>query len=153
MEFTIIAVGSLKEKYLKEGMAEYSKRMSAYGKLTIIEVLEEKKNTLEESLLAEGRSILGKIREGSFVIALAIAGKSLDSVSLAEQIDKVFTYQSSQIIFIIGGSNGLSPEVLKRADFQVSFSQMTFPHQLMRLILIEQLYRSMKILKNEPYHK
>ena len=153
MEFQIIAVGNLKEDYLKKGIGEYSKRLSTYGGLSVIEVREESKGTVEEIKRAEGQSILRRIRPDSFVIALAIQGTSLSSEELAMKIEETGTYRSSQICFIIGGSHGLYGEVLDRADLLLSFSRMTFPHQLMRLILAEQIYRAVKIIRKEQYHK
>ena len=158
MQITIISVGKLKEKYLIEGIEEYSKRLSKYTKLNIIEVPDEH---APESLSAkdkiiikekEGKKILSKLKD-SFVIALVIEGKQLSSIELANKIEEIKTYHSSNITFIIGGSLGLSNEVIKKAKFKLSFSNMTFPHQLMRLILLEQIYRSFRINKNEPYHK
>ena len=153
MEFQILAVGNLKEDYLKKGIAEYAKRLSAYGGLSVTEVKEENKGTVEDIKRAEGQSILRRIRPDSYVIALAIGGKSLSSEELAEKIEEIGTYRSSLVSFIIGGSHGLAGEVLERADLLLSFSRMTFPHQLMRLILAEQIYRAVKIIRKEQYHK
>lgn len=159
MEITIIAVGKLKEKYLKDGIAEYSKRMKSYANLKIIEVADEPAgNTLsdkevEQVKIAEGNRILEKIPERAEVVALDLRGKQLTSEQFAEHIDETTTYGTSQIVYIIGGSHGLSDEVLKRTNLKVSFGKMTYPHQLMRLILVEQIYRAFKILSNEPYHK
>jgi 23S rRNA (pseudouridine1915-N3)-methyltransferase len=149
VNFKIISVGSLKEDYLKKGVAEYQKRIGGYGKLEFIEIPESHK----DSIVEEGSAILKRIKDEDFLIALAIDGKQLDSIELARYIENTFTYKSSCITFIIGGSNGLDVGVLDRANFKLSFSKVTFPHQLMKLILLEQLYRSIKIIKNEQYHK
>lgn len=159
MQITIITVGKLKEKYLKEGINEYLKRLSPYVKISIIEVSDEKSpdNYSENELLQvkekEGDKVLLHIKDNQYVIALVIEGESLSSEDLASEIDKLITYGKSHIVFIIGGSLGLSKEVYKRADKHLSFSKMTFPHQLMRLILVEQIYRVFKINKGETYHK
>lgn len=155
----IITVGKLKEKYLKQGIDEFVKRMSSYAKLEMIEVADEK--APEELSLAEmdqvkqkeGERILNKIPQDTYVIALAIDGKMKSSEELAEDLDKLATYGKSKIAFVIGGSLGLSDEVLRRANDKLSFSRMTFPHQLMRLILVEQIYRAFRINRGEPYHK
>lgn len=149
MNFKIISIGNLKEDYLKKGVAEYQKRIGGYGKLELIEIPESNRDNVVE----EGSSILRRIKDEDFVIALAIDGKQLDSIELAKYIEDTFTYRVSCITFIIGGSNGLDREVLGRANFKLSFSKVTFPHQLMKLILMEQIYRSIKIIRNEQYHK
>ena len=144
---------------MKDAVAEYSKRLSRYCKLEMIEVPDEKTpdncSEREEMLIKdrEGSKIMKHIREGSYVIALAIDGKMLDSVELSEKMDALGIQGVSHISFVIGGSLGLSEEVLSRADYKLSFSRMTFPHQLMRVILLEQIYRSYRIINNEPYHK
>lgn len=159
MKISLITVGKIKEKYLKDAIAEYAKRLSRYCKLEIIEVPDEKTpdncSDREETLIKdrEGSKIMKYIREGSYVIALAIDGKMLDSVELSEKIDTLGIQGVSHISFVIGGSLGLSEEVLSRADYKLSFSRMTFPHQLMRVILLEQTYRSYRIINKEPYHK
>ncbi|MET3507877.1 23S rRNA (pseudouridine(1915)-N(3))-methyltransferase RlmH [Halalkalibacter oceani] len=159
MNITILAVGKLKEKYLKQGIAEYTKRLSAYAKLDIIEIPDEKApenlSPADSELIKqkEGAKLLAKIPPDAHVIALAIDGKMKSSEELADIIDKLATYGKSKVVFVIGGSLGLSEDVLKRADEQLSFSKMTFPHQLMRLILLEQVYRAFRILRGEPYHK
>ena len=159
MNITIITVGKLKEKYLKQGIEEYLKRLTAYAKVDIIELPDEKApETLSDVEMLqikdkEGERILSKINPDAHVIALAIEGKMKTSEELAETIDKLGTYGKSKITFIIGGSLGLSQEVMKRADEALSFSKMTFPHQLMRLILVEQIYRAYRIIRGEPYHK
>lgn len=149
MNFRVISVGNLKEDYLKKGVAEYQKRISGYGKLEQIEVSESQRDNIDE----EGTAILKRVKPDDYVIALAIDGKQLDSLELARFLENIFTYKSSCITMIIGGSRGLSTEVLDRADFKLSFSKVTFPHQLMKLILMEQIYRSIKIMRNEQYHK
>jgi 23S rRNA (pseudouridine1915-N3)-methyltransferase len=159
VNISIVTVGKLKEKYLKQGIEEYLKRMSAYAKLEVIEVADEKApEELSESEMVqvkqkEGERILSKISQDTYVIVLAINGKMQSSEELAETLDKLATYGKSKIAFVSGGSLGLSEEVLKRSNEQLSFSKMTFPHQLMRLILVEQIYRAYRINRNEPYHK
>ncbi|MEK4876416.1 23S rRNA (pseudouridine(1915)-N(3))-methyltransferase RlmH [Bacillus sp. FSL W8-0102] len=159
MNISIVTVGKLKEKYLKQGIEEYLKRLSAYAKVEIIEVADEKApETLSESEMEqvkqkEGARILAKLQPDTHVIALAIEGKMYTSEQFSAHIDQLATYGKSKIAFIIGGSLGLSSQVLKRADETISFSKMTFPHQLMRLILLEQVYRAFRIMRGEPYHK
>lgn len=159
MNISIITVGKLKEKYLKQGIGEYVKRLSAYAKIDIIEIPDEKApETLSEMEMLqvkakEGERILAKISDDTHVIALAIEGKMKSSEELAETIDKLATYGKSKIAFVIGGSLGLSKDVMTRANDTLSFSKMTFPHQLMRLILVEQVYRAFRINRGEPYHK
>ncbi|MEK4870250.1 23S rRNA (pseudouridine(1915)-N(3))-methyltransferase RlmH [Niallia sp. FSL W8-1348] len=159
MNISIITVGKLKEKYLKLGIEEYTKRLSSYSKIEIIEVPDEKAPEIlsDAEMLQvkkkEGERILTKVPTDAHVIALAIEGKQKSSEELADTIDKLGTYGKSKVTFIIGGSLGLSDEVLKRADDKLSFSKMTFPHQLMRLILVEQVYRAFRINRGEPYHK
>ncbi|KQL21714.1 23S rRNA (pseudouridine(1915)-N(3))-methyltransferase RlmH [Cytobacillus solani] len=159
MNISIITVGKLKEKYLKQGIDEYLKRLSAYAKIEIIEVPDEKapEELSDTEMLQvkqkEGERILSKIHPDAHVIALAIEGKMKISEELADGLDKLATYGKSKVTFVIGGSLGLSSEVLQRANEKLSFSKMTFPHQLMRLILVEQVYRAFRILRGEPYHK
>ncbi|MCM3762819.1 23S rRNA (pseudouridine(1915)-N(3))-methyltransferase RlmH [Alkalihalobacillus oceani] len=159
MNITILAVGKLKEKYLKQGIAEYTKRLSAYAKLDIIEIPDEKApenlSPADSELIKqkEGAKLLAKIPDDAHVIALAIDGKMKSSEELADIIDKLATYGKSKVVFVIGGSLGLSNEVMERANESLSFSKMTFPHQLMRLILLEQVYRAFRIVRGEPYHK
>ena len=159
MKITIIAVGKIKEKFYRDAIAEYAKRLSKYCKLEVIEVSDEKtpdkcSETEEQMILAkEADKILKNIRQDMFVYALAIQGKKLDSVAFAEEINGLALSGKSSIAFIIGGSLGLHFSVLKRADRQLSFSDMTFPHQLMRVILSEQIYRAYRIIAKEPYHK
>ena len=151
--------GKIKEKYLKDAIAEYSKRLSRYCKLEIVEVADEKtpdnaSDTVEDAIRdKEGERILKYIKEDAYVITLEIAGKMLTSEEMAEKIEKLGVQGTSHIIFIIGGSIGLGREILKRSDYALSFSKMTFPHQLMRVILLEQIYRSYRIMNHEPYHK
>lgn len=159
MKITLITVGKIKEKFYTDAIAEYSKRLSRYCKLEIIQVADEKTpdkaSETEERLIKEkeGERILAQIKDGAYVIALAIDGQMLDSEQLAAQIEQLGVSGKSQIVMIIGGSLGLSDAVMKRADYKLSFSKMTFPHQLMRVILLEQIYRSYRIISNEPYHK
>ena len=159
MNITILCIGKLKERYWTEAIAEYSKRLNKYCSLTINELREEKApdnpSAAEESAVkeAEGKSILNQIKKDSYVIALAIKGKDLDSEALSEKIRTLGIAGKSDLTFVIGGSLGLSEEVLSRADFHLSFSKLTFPHQMMRVILLEQIYRSFKIIRNETYHK
>ena len=159
MRITLITVGKIKEKFYQDAISEYAKRLSRYCKLDVIQVTDEKtpdgaSEALETQIKEkEGKRILENIKDGSFVIALAINGAMLDSVELAGKIEKWGISGVSQLVFIIGGSLGLSNEVLSRADYKLSFSKMTFPHQLMRVILLEQIYRSYRIIQGEPYHK
>ncbi len=159
MKITVIAVGKVKEKSFREMIGEYSKRLGRYCKLEIIEVDDEKTlpgmSDTEEELIKrqEGERILSHVKDDSYVTALAIEGKELTSVMLSQHIEKLGVSGKSHLTFIIGGSLGLSQEVIKRSDFQLSFGRMTFPHQLMRVILLEQIYRSYRIMNNEPYHK
>ena len=159
MRINIVCVGKIKEKYLKLGIDEFKKRLSKYCKLEIIELEDEKapENLSDKEMLMikekEGKKILSKIKDNSYVIALAIDGKNLSSEELAETINKLGVRGISNITFVIGGSLGLSDEVLSRADYKLSFSKMTFPHQLMRLKLLEQVYRAYRINNGEPYHK
>ena len=159
MKITLITVGKIKEKYFTDAIAEYAKRLSRYCKLEIIEVADEKtpdgasealENQIKEK---EGERILSKVPDSAYVIALAIEGKQLSSEELADKMEKWNVNGVSHLVFIIGGSLGITPKVLNRADFKLSFSRMTFPHQLMRVVLLEQIYRSFRIRNNEPYHK
>jgi 23S rRNA (pseudouridine1915-N3)-methyltransferase len=159
MKITIIGPGKLKEKYLKDGIAEYCKRLTPYTKLEIIEVPDEKcpenlsPADMEIVKKKEGEKILSKINLSSFIITLELEGKLLSSEELASKIEKITVDGKSHITFIIGGSLGLHNNVRTKSNFKLCFSKMTFPHQLIKLILIEQIYRSYRILKNEPYHK
>ena len=159
MKITICCVGKIKEKFYSQAIEEYSKRLSKYCKLEIKEAADEKtpdsaSDTVNRMIKEkEGDRLLFFIKDDSYVIALAIDGKMLDSVELSEKIDNLMLSGKSDIVFVIGGSLGLDKRVLDRADYKLSFSKMTFPHQLMRVILLEQIYRSFRIMKNEPYHK
>lgn len=159
MGITIIAVGKIKEKYYADAIAEYTKRLSKYCKLTCIEVMDEKTPERAGAALElqikekEGKRILSHIKGDAYVIALAIAGQERDSVNFALHMEQLGVLGKSNTVFVIGGSLGLHPSVLQRADELLSFSAMTFPHQLMRVILLEQVYRSYRIIHNEPYHK
>lgn len=159
MKITIITVGKLKEKYLKQGIQEYLKRLTVYAKLDIIEVADEKapENMSEAEMMEvkqkEGERILGNISQDAYVFSLEISGKMLSSEQLAAKMDELATYGKSKIAFVIGGSLGISEAVQKRSNLALSFSKMTFPHQLMRLVLVEQIYRGFRINRGEPYHK
>ena len=159
MKITLITVGKIKEKYLKDAIAEYQKRLGAYCKLEIVEVADEKtpdnaSEVVEEQIRSkEGERILKYIKDDAYVITLEINGKQLSSEELADKIEELGVRGTSHIMFIIGGSIGLGKEVMKRSDFALSFSKMTFPHQLMRVILLEQVYRGYRIMNGEPYHK
>ena len=159
VKITVLCVGKIKEKFYTQAVDEYSKRLSRYCKLDIVELPDEKTpdNAGEQTNIAikskEGERILSNIRQDDYVIALAIEGKMLDSVEVSQHIERLGIEGKSSIVFVIGGSLGLSKEVLDRADYKLSFSKMTFPHQLMRVILLEQIYRAYRIMKNEPYHK
>lgn len=159
MKLTLVTVGKIKEKFFTDAIAEYSKRLSRYCKLEIIQVADEKTpdkaSEAEERQIKEkeGERILAQIKDDAYVIALAIEGKMLSSEQLAEKIERLGIDGRSQIVMVIGGSLGLSEAVLKRADDKLSFSKMTFPHQLMRVILLEQIYRSYRIISGQPYHK
>lgn len=159
MEIRILSVGKIKEKYLSAGISEYAKRLSRYCKLNFIQVPDEKtpdkaSDALNQQIKeTEGERLMKHIREQDYVIALAIDGKMLDSVELSQKLSRLGVEGKSSIVFVIGGSLGLSDAVLKRADYKLSFSRMTFPHQLMQMILLEQIYRSYRIMNNEPYHK
>lgn len=159
MKITIVCVGKIKEKFYRDALVEYTKRLSRYCSLSITEVADEKTkeqaSDVECAIIKdrEGERILKSIREDGYVIALAIDGKNLDSVELSKTIENLALTGKSNLYFVIGGSLGLSDEVMKRADYKLSFSRMTFPHQLMRVILLEQIYRSYRIINHEPYHK
>lgn len=159
MKITIVSVGKIKEKYLRDAIAEYSKRLGRYCRLELVEVADEKtpdraSRAVEEQIRQkEGERIARYLREDAYVIALAIQGKMLSSEEFAEKIGNLGIQGQSHIVFVIGGSIGLDEKILQRADYQLSFSKMTFPHQLMRVILLEQIYRGYRILAGEPYHK
>lgn len=159
MNINIVAVGKIKEKYLKLGIDEFSKRLSKYCKLSVTEIPDEKapENMSEKQAQIvrdkEGEKILSAVKDNSYVITLEIGGKMLSSEELAGKLENLAVTGKSDITFIIGGSIGLSEDVMKRSNYALSFSKMTFPHQLMRVILLEQVYRSFRINKGEPYHK
>ncbi|EJE7236094.1 23S rRNA (pseudouridine(1915)-N(3))-methyltransferase RlmH [Clostridium botulinum] len=159
MNISIISVGKIKEKFLKAAIDEYSKRLSKYCKLNIIEVTDEKTpdnaSIKEENIIKEkeGNLILKHIKDTSFVIALDLKGKSITSEEFSNLIENCRLTGNSTITFVIGGSLGLSEQVLSRANYKLSFSKMTFPHQLFRVMLLEQVYRAFRILCKEPYHK
>lgn len=159
MNITFVVVGKIKEKYFRDAVAEYQKRLSKYCRLDIIEVADEKtpdkaSDLLEEQIKQkEADRILKNIKENAYCIALAIDGKKRDSVNFAGHIEKLGLSGKSNLVFVTGGSLGLHESVTRRADEQLSFSDMTFPHQLMRVILIEQIYRCFRIINGEPYHK
>lgn len=159
MNINILVVGKIKEKFYTQAIEEYLKRLSKYANVRIIEVPDEKtsENASENEIAIvkgkEGQRLLKHIGEKDFCIALAIEGKQLDSVEFSQYIENLLVSGNSTIDFIIGGSLGLSDDVLKRANYKLSFSKMTFPHQLMRVVLLEQIYRAYRIMKNEPYHK
>ena len=159
MNITVICIGKLKEKYWTAAIDEYSKRLKGYCSLDIIELKEarlpDKAGPAEELAVkeAEGEEILKKIKDNQYVITLEVKGKMLSSEKLAEKIENLAIDGQSNVVFVIGGSLGLSAAVSKRANFKLSFSEMTFPHQMMRVILLEQVYRAFKINRNEAYHK
>ena len=159
MKITILCVGKVKENFYRDAIGEFTKRLSRYCKLEIIEVADEKtdeqasQNEIDIVKSKEGERLLKNIKDDAYVFCLATDGQQLDSVELSQKIDRLMTSGKSHLYFVIGGSLGLSDEVLKRADYKLSFSKMTFPHQLMRVILLEQIYRSFRISNNEPYHK
>jgi 23S rRNA (pseudouridine1915-N3)-methyltransferase len=159
MKITIVSVGKLKEKYLKQGIQEYLKRLGNYAKVAIIEVTDEKapesmsEGEMEAVKRKEGMRILSHVSQDAYVITLEIGGKMLSSEQLAAKMDELATYGKSKVVFVIGGSLGISREVQERSNLALSFSKLTFPHQLMRLVLLEQVYRGFRILRGEPYHK
>ena len=159
MNITLITVGKIKEKYYRDAIDEYAKRLSRYCKLEIIEVADEKtpdnaSETVELQIKEkEASRIMKYIKDDTYLIALAIEGKKLDSVQFAQKLEQLCVQGNSNISFVIGGSLGLHPTVMKRADYKLSFSDMTFPHQLMRVVLLEQIYRCYRIINGEPYHK
>ncbi|MFA5289438.1 MAG: 23S rRNA (pseudouridine(1915)-N(3))-methyltransferase RlmH [Candidatus Izemoplasmatales bacterium] len=159
MRVTLIAVGKLKENYLVQGVNEFLKRLKGHVKVDVIEIAEEKekgKTTAYETIRVieeEGQRILRSIPKEAFVVALDLQGDMLTSIELAEMIDHTMNYQSSSLVFVIGGSYGLADIVKEKSHRRISFSRLTFPHQLMRLIFFEQIYRAFMILNSEPYHK
>ena len=158
-QITILCVGRIKEKYLKDAIEEYSKRLSRYCRLNITEVADEgtpdNASGAEEDAIRrkEGERLLKAMPQNAYIVTLEIEGKQYTSPQLAEQIARLGVEGNSHIVFVIGGSLGLAPEVLKQSDMRLSFSKFTFPHQLMRVILLEQIYRSYRIINKEPYHK
>ena len=154
IEINVISVGSIKEKYMQELILDYKKRISKYAQIDLIE-LKDESNKVAENIVKEieGERILASIKDGFYVVLLDLRGQMIDSVSLSRKIDEIATYHSSKIAFIIGGSYGVSETVKKRANYMLAFSKMTFPHQFAKGILLEQIYRSFKILSNETYHK
>lgn len=160
MLIKIVAVGKIKEKFYKDAIGEYEKRMKAYNKVEIVEVADEKApETLSDKEIemvkdSEGERILSKIKDESFVVTLEIKGKDLDSIKFAKLIqNEMLDGFGRDLVFVIGGSNGLGKKVLKRSNYRLSFGKMTYPHQLMRVILMEQIYRAYRIINKEPYHK
>ncbi|GAA0136093.1 23S rRNA (pseudouridine(1915)-N(3))-methyltransferase RlmH [Paenibacillus sp. YSY-4.3] len=159
MFIQIVAVGKLKEKYLVHGIAEYAKRLTPYVKFQVVEVPDEKApETMSEAEVQavkarEGERVLAQVKSDAHVIALEVGGELWSSEDLAASLDKLGTYGTSHVVFVIGGSHGLADEVLRRAQQRLSFGRMTLPHQLMRLVLTEQIYRAVKINRGEPYHK
>lgn len=159
MKITVLAVGKLKEKYWKQAIAEYQKRLGAYTKIDIIEVPDEKApenmsdKEIEQVKQKEGQRLLAKVKPQSTVITLEIKGNMLTSEGLAKNLQQLMVQGQSDFTFIIGGSNGLHQDVLDRSNYALSFSKMTFPHQMMRVILLEQVYRAFKIMRGEAYHK
>lgn len=149
----IICIGKLKETFLVDGINEYKKRIEGFQKLQILELKEYNTSDISKNIENEGFEILEKVNSDEYIITLEILGKKLDSITFSRYLENQFTYGTSKITFIIGGSNGLSEEVKKRSNFRLSFSDMTFPHQLMRLILMEQLYRALTIIHHKEYHK
>lgn len=159
ININLIVLGKIKENYFKDAINEYKKMLKSYADLSIFEIMDEpcpenlSEKDIERVKNIEGEKILSKIKDGAYVIALEIGGKSLDSVAFSHKINDLMIDYHSNITFVIGGSLGLSDEVLKRADYKLSFSKMTFPHKLMRVILMEQIYRAFRIINNHPYHK
>ena len=159
MKIKVVTVGKLKEKYLKDGIAEYSKRISRFAKLEMIELADEKtpdrasESENQKILEIEGQRILSKVGDRDFVIVLAIKGKTLSSEEFSKQLEEASIKGFSTLTFIIGGSLGLAQDVKNRANLSVSFGRLTLPHQLMRLVLVEQIYRAFTIQQGSPYHK
>ncbi len=159
MKITVVAVGKIKEKFFADAVSEYRKRLGRYCKLEILQVADENtpdgvSEALEKQIKdREGERILSHIRDGEYVFALAIEGKMMSSEEMAQKMERLGVEGRSQVVFVIGGSLGLSEAVIRRADEHLSFSKMTFPHQLMRVILLEQIYRSYRIMTGGPYHK
>lgn len=159
MNITILAVGKIKESFYRDAIAEYQKRLGRYCRLEIVEVVDEpvpeKASSAQEEQIKEkeAQRILKRLRDGSFVVALEIAGEKYNSENFAKKLENLALAGKSQLVFIIGGSLGLHRSVSERADLKLSFSDMTFPHPLMRVILAEQIYRAFRIISGAPYHK
>lgn len=159
VKITILCVGKIKEKFYRDALAEYAKRLGRYCRLSIVEVEDERTeenagDALTEQIKErEGKRLLRHMQQDAYCIALAIDGKEMDSVAFSQKLDRLFVSGNSHILFVIGGSLGLHEDVLRAADERMSFSKLTFPHQLMRVILLEQIYRGYRILNHEPYHK
>lgn len=159
MKISVIAVGSLKEKFLKDGCNEYLKRLSAFAKVNIVEVGEERcsqnpsDNEIVQVLDKEGKRILAKIPKGAYVVPMCIEGQQLSSEDFSKKIENIALNGNGEIAFVIGGSFGLSDEVKSAGDFKMSFGKLTLPHQLMRVVLLEQIYRAFSISNNSKYHK
>ena len=158
MKVTLICVGKVKEKFYRDAIKEYEKRLGAYIKLNTIEISDEKVKVENDSEIAltmekEGNNILSKIKDNQYVITLEILGKNLSSEEFASKIDNLMLTGKSDVVLVIGGSYGLSDSVKKRSDFALSFSRMTFPHQMMRVVLLEQVYRAYRIIIGASYHK
>lgn len=151
--YKILCIGKIKEKFLVDGINEYKKRIEGFSKIEIVELKEYNTSDISKNIENEGLEILNKISKDEYVITLEILGKKLDSVAFSKHLENILNYHSSKITFVIGGSNGLSDMVKNRSNYKLSFSDMTFPHQLMRLILTEQLYRAITITNNKEYHK
>lgn len=151
--YKIVCIGKIKENYLVDGIKEYKKRIEGFQKIDIVELKEYNQSEIQRNIENEGKEILEKISKDEYVITLEIEGKKLDSVELSKFLDELPTYGKSKITFVIGGSNGLSDSVKQRSNYRLSFSNMTFPHQLMRLILLEQIYRAQTIINHKEYHK
>lgn len=153
IDVTLICLGKIKEKYLVEAINEYTKRIKTLGNLNIIELKEINTDDSNKNLVEEGKNILKNINDNDYVITLEILGKELDSVSFSKLIENHYTYDTRKMVFVIGSSCGLSDEVKNRSNYKLSFSKMTFPHQLMRVIFLEQCYRAFAIMNNIKYHK
>lgn len=151
--YKILCIGKIKEEYLTKGILEYQKRINGFTKLEITELKEYNTPDLSKNIENEGKEILSRIKNNDYVISLEIEGNEMDSVTFSKYLENLSTYGKSRIIFVIGGSNGLSNEVKQRSNYAISFSKMTFPHQLMRLIFMEQMYRALTIINNKEYHK
>ena len=155
MKITVVCAGKLKEKYLRDGVAEYEKRLRPYADLRTVEIIEERMKDLaekEEVLRREGERLSSQIPKGAYLIVLDVGGEQMSSEKFSARIDRLMIMGESHIAFLIGGPFGLSDELRQRADLRLSFSQFTLPHQLIRLFLMEQIYRSFKISRHEPYH-